>query len=274
MDRFVLLLLSCLTANTHACKQQERSVASPPPKGIVGGITPMTKEDMNEMMFQDAISEVMKNLDEANECHFFQFVRVVEATKQVVAGMKYVVKLEVTPIYFNENDRECLRPCYRDLRGNREVTATVVLKPWGDPKHYITFNPSSDGSADFSKSGKLIDTCDSSEWMILTLEEIKLWPFQGVVQAAIERLNVNASRCFRYELKDVIEGKRMMTSNLNYAWTMKVNRIYDESMPNCLGVCADDCSSIEIYSVSALVSPPRGGTPEILKIEHKGPAAP
>ncbi|KAL5970200.1 Cystatin [Taenia solium] len=272
MNWSVLLLLSHLTAISLACKQQERSVATPPSKGIVGGITPITKEDMNEIMFQDALTEVMKNLDEANECHSFRLVRVIEATKQVVAGMKYVVKLEVTPIYSNENDEECLKPCYLGLSGNKEATATIVLQPWREPKHHITFNPNSDGSADFSKSGRLFSSCDLPEWTILSPDEIKSGLFQQVVQSSIERLNENADRCFRYEFKDVIEGRRNITSSLNYEWTMKVNRIYDESMPSCIGACADECSGIEIYRASAFVSPPQSGTPKVLNIEYKGPA--
>lgn len=273
MNRFVLLLLSYLTAIALACKQQERSVAASPSKGLVGGITPITKEDMNEIMFQDALTEVMKSLDEANECHSFRLVRVIKATKQVVAGMKYFVKLEVTPIYSNENDEECLKPCYLGLDGNKEATATIVLQPWRDPKHYITFNPDSDASADFSRNGKLISRGTLPEWTILSPEEIKSGQFQAVVQSSIERLNENVSRCFRYEFMDVIEGKRIMTSTLFYKWTMKVNRLYDESLPNCIGVCADDCSSIEIYRVIAFVSPFQNGTPKILNIKHEGPAA-
>nr|AIM55123.1 cystatin [Taenia asiatica] len=275
MNWSVLLLLSYLTAISLACtscKSQERRVIPPPSKGLVGGITPITEEDMNEIMFQDALTEVMKNLDEANECHSFRLVRVIEATKQVVAGMKYVVKLEVTPIYSNENDEECLKPCYLGLSGNKEATATILLQPWREPKHHITFNPNSDGSADFSKGGRLVSSCDLPEWTILSPEEIKSGRFQQAVQSSIESLNENADRCFRYEFKDVIEGRRHMSSSLNYEWTMKVNRIYDESMPNCVGACADECSGIEIYRASAFVSPPQSGTPKILNIEYKGPA--
>ncbi|CDS40893.1 proteinase inhibitor I25 cystatin [Echinococcus multilocularis] len=273
MNRFVLLFLSFLVAVSIACRQQERSVAVSSPRGIVGGITPITKEDMNEMMFQDALTEVMKNLDEVNECHSFRLVEVIEATQQVVAGMKYVVKLEVTPIYSSDNDEECLKPCYLNLSGNKQAIAAVVYQPWRNPKHHITFKPNNEGSADFSKNGKLITSCELREGTILSSKEMTSKQFQEMVRSGIERLDRNASRCFRYELMDVIEGKRMMTSNLKYEWRMKVKRIYDESMPGCIGACADDCSGIEIYRASALASMFHGGAPEILSIEYQDPTA-
>ncbi|VDM32898.1 unnamed protein product [Hydatigera taeniaeformis] len=239
---------------------------------MVGGITPLTKEDMNEVMFQEALTEVMKNLDEANECHSFRLVRVIEATKQVVAGMKYAVKLEVAPIYSNENDGECSKACYLGLSGNKKAVATVIVQPWRDPKHYITFNPNNDGSADFSKNGELISSCSLPEWTTLSSGEMQSEQFREVLQKSIEKLNETARRCFRYEFLDLIEGKRLMASSPKYEWTMRVKKIYDESMPSCKGTCADDCSGIEIYRASALASPLEGGTPEILNIGYQGPA--
>nr|XP_043608919.1 cysteine proteinase inhibitor B-like [Erigeron canadensis] len=56
------------------------------------------------------------------------FLRVVEAEKQVVAGMKYYMRIEGV----EENDG-----------GLKEFEAVVVVKPWLKSKQLVKFSPSS-----------------------------------------------------------------------------------------------------------------------------------
>ncbi|VDD83145.1 unnamed protein product [Mesocestoides corti] len=91
----------------------------------------------------------------------------------------------------------------------------------------------------------------------------------AAVQQSIDKLNDEA-KCFYYVLDRIISGKQRKDTGVNYEWYMKVNRIYDEGKPTCLGECADDCSGVETYLVSAHVSSRDDEEPQILKL-HRTP---
>ena len=224
----------------------------------------MNQDDMNEEMFQEALTEVMKKLDEANKCYSFNLVRVIEATKQVVAGLKYVMRIEITPICTGEKDEECSRLCETGLDTNKETVVSVVSKPWGKTKHLVKFNPLNECGTDFNEKGEL-----NPEWTKLSQEDKEASDFKNAVQNAITKLNRDYGNCFQYELLEVLSGKKRLADRTEYVWDMKVKVIYDESPPGCLGACADECSGTMVFTASASVSPLEGREPELSKISFK-----
>lgn len=107
---------------------------------MLGGIIKMTEEDMNDPLFQTALAAAMKKLDDANDCHDFKREKVLEATKQVVSGVKYTIKLEVKPIFNGKGKEECYCSCYRNFDDVQKVEVSLWLQPWiSEQPKSITF---------------------------------------------------------------------------------------------------------------------------------------
>ncbi|KAM7539870.1 hypothetical protein Aperf_G00000035680 [Anoplocephala perfoliata] len=266
MTRFAILLLFNLLTIATACKTRDSVVTSPPASKIIGGVTTITKVDMSEPMFHGALSEVLKQLDEVNKCHTFQLVRIIEATQQVVAGMMYRIKLELKPIYSDEIEEECSDTAYTSVSGNKIAEATVLVQPWKEPQHVVIFNPNSEFNKNFHRNGTLVIAPESNTWSIMSADELKAPLFQKSVQEAINKLNKDSHRCFQFELVEVLDGMKKLSSKLEYKWRMTVRKIYHYNLQECFGFCADDCSGVNIYLAKAFVSPPQSETPQIIDV--------
>ncbi|VDD83110.1 unnamed protein product, partial [Mesocestoides corti] len=210
MKWLTVLLLTYLTAVSFGCKLADREsddqdLGRYSERRIVGGQSTMSREGMNDSMFQEALAEVLKKLDDANECHNFQLVYVKEAKQQVVAGMKYVMTLVVKPIYSGDSSENCRGPCFTDVDGNKEVTAEALVQVWKEPKHYISFKNPRDAYTDFNEDGEILINCSGDPDLLtsqpsdMSPEELKTLQFQAAVQQSIDKLNDEA-KCFYYVL--------------------------------------------------------------------------
>ena len=230
---------------------------------------PVDETNMNDEVFQEALTEVMKKMEDANKCYSFNLVRVIEATKQIVAGIKFVMKLEVTPVYSGENDDECSSQCESGLVGNKEAVVSVVLHPWRETKYDIKFNPHSDYTTDFHDDGELNLNCKISDWIPLSREELQRGEFRKAVQSAIDKLNRDVGKCFKYKLLEVLSGKKKRTPRMEFAWDMKVEKNHQESGADCLGSCTVNCSEVLVYAATAIASSLEIRDPQLLQVELK-----
>lgn len=273
LDTSMLRLLSCFLTIAVACKTQGSSVTSPPSSKISGSVTSMNKDDMSEPMFQGALSEVLKQLDEVNKCHTFQLVRIIEASRQVVAGMMYRMKLELKLLFPDEREEGCSGTPYSSISGSKIAEASVLVQSWKEPEHVVFFNPNSEYNTDFNHDGTLVITPESNTWIIMSADELKSLVFQKAVQETISKLNRDSHKCFQFELVGVLNGMKMLSSKLEYKWRMKVRKIYNYRLQECLGFCADDCSGVGIYSAKVFVSPPQSGTLQVIDVRFREPFA-
>ncbi|KAM3179116.1 hypothetical protein ACTXT7_001254 [Hymenolepis weldensis] len=114
-----------------------------------GGNVKMTEEDMNDPLFQTALAAAMKKLDDANDCHNFKFEKVLGATKQVVSGIKYKIRLEVKPIFDGQGKEECYCSCHRNFDDAQKVEVSLWLQPWiSEQPKSITFTSAGNLGAD------------------------------------------------------------------------------------------------------------------------------
>ncbi|VDL11738.1 unnamed protein product [Hymenolepis diminuta] len=114
-----------------------------------GGIIKVTEEDMNDPLFQTALAAAVKKLDDANDCHNFKFEKVLGATKQVVSGVKYIIRLEVKPIFNGIGKEECYCSCYRNFDDAQKVEVSLWLQPWiSEQPKSITFTSEGNLGAD------------------------------------------------------------------------------------------------------------------------------
>ncbi|KAM7541040.1 hypothetical protein Aperf_G00000035733 [Anoplocephala perfoliata] len=122
---------------------------------MLGGVSQMSEEEFEEPIFQDAVKELMKKLDEANDCYTFELLKVIEGTKQLVSGMKYNVKLEVKPVFNGDGKSECSYSGYSNVGSAKEVEASIWSQPWRhENPHKVTFKADS-VSGDFVENGKM-----------------------------------------------------------------------------------------------------------------------
>lgn len=268
MLRFALLLLLNCIISSYACnrKYSEAKITTPLPHGVLlGSVSSLTEEDMSDSAFQSALTEVLKHLEEVNKCHSFQLVKVIDATKQIVADVKYTMKLELKPSFSEESEEDCsdFTDSFVDKKKIAEVS--VVSKALGDPKYIVTFHPTSH----FESDGTMKFTAELNTWSDMTPEEFKMPVFQKAIQEAIDKLNRDVDKCFHYEFVEMVDGEKMLSSKLNYKWRMKVAKNYEYQRQECMKLCADDCSGTDVYSARAFVSPPENGTPQLTEVKFE-----
>ncbi|XP_058735863.1 cysteine proteinase inhibitor 4-like [Vicia villosa] len=112
------------------------STASSRPR-MVGGKTEIrnvrTNEEVQELG-RFAVEEFNRSVKVRKEGEGeLRFVEVVEAQQQVVAGIKYYMKIWVTP---TKNDGA-------ESEDHAMVESVVLVKPWLSYKHLLHFAPSS-----------------------------------------------------------------------------------------------------------------------------------
>lgn len=258
----IIVIIASFNEVSHACGTTPLPETTPEPQNLVGGVSSMTKEDMRDPMFQDSLGAVLKQLDDANKCHSFELIRVISATKQIVAGVKYTMRIEVKPIYSEESDDDCTDEKYTSVSGNKICDVSVVTQVWQPTKYSIKFEQ----NRDFTADGSLRLPIEMNKWRTMSSSELQSPVFSKAVQDSILQLNAESHKCIRFELVDVLNGKQRLSSVLEYKWEMRVNKIYDYKIQECMGICADDCSGTGIYSGKAVVSPPNSGTPQVTDV--------
>ncbi len=279
MNRLCILLFA-FTAIAIACHRSgsdnEETEIPPRPEGnkvIVGGMTAVSDEDMNEPLFKEAVNAAINEVNAANPCHNFELVKVRDASQQVVAGMKYRMSLIVKPVFSGEESEECQRICATGPIGEKVVHAEVVSQAWKNQKHSVQFVGTPGMATDFSGTGEMFLECEPTigpllgGWSNMSPENLKDKAFKDAVDHSIADLNEKADRCFRYELDRVVEGRQQVVAGMNYEWMMKVHRIYDESLPDCEGRCADECTGVDTYRAKAYVVPWQSPKPKELTVK-------
>ncbi|KAM7540069.1 hypothetical protein Aperf_G00000035703 [Anoplocephala perfoliata] len=128
----------------------------PPRRGmIVGGVTKMSEEDFEDPAFQAAINELIEKLNEANTCYIFEPLEVVEASTQVVSGIKYNVKLKVKPIFNGSFKSECFYSSYSNVGSTKEVESSIWSQPWLEEDPYKVAFKDAGVFGDFNRNGKM-----------------------------------------------------------------------------------------------------------------------
>ncbi|KAM7539986.1 hypothetical protein Aperf_G00000035727 [Anoplocephala perfoliata] len=162
MSCLTVLAIFCACTISSACwtindapEPTKSPPRTPPHLGMGGGVSEMSEKDFEEPGFQAAIKELMKKLDEANMCHTFELLKVVEGSMQVVSGMKYNVKLKVKAVFNGDGKSECSYSGYSNVGNAKEVEASIWSQPWLDENpHKVTFKADS-VSGDFNEHGKM-----------------------------------------------------------------------------------------------------------------------
>ncbi|VDN97400.1 unnamed protein product [Rodentolepis nana] len=263
MLRFVLLLFLSFVIITNACNpsdsKDEKEFAHLPNTTSKHGASSLTELDLSDSSFQSALTEVLKQLEEVNKCHTFQLIRVIDATKQILDGVRYTMNLELSAFLAEENEGDCSDVTYSFANGMKNVEVSVQAQDLEDPKYIFTFNSNSD----FESDGTMKLKTKLGTWNVMTPEEFNMPVFQNAVHEEIDKLNRAAGKCFRYEFVEMADGEKMLSSKLHYKVRVKVKKIYEYQRQECLGHCIDDCSGVDLYLARAFVNPPETETPQI-----------
>lgn len=96
---------------------------------LLGGRSELTSEDHESLEFRNAVDKAIQELNRNSTCVQYELEKILEGTKQIVAGIKYQWGMRLKQHWNDACDMDCeSKECLRSPI--REVTVEAISQPW------------------------------------------------------------------------------------------------------------------------------------------------
>merc|ERR1711865_807941 len=203
---------------------------------VVGGASSV---DTNDVDMNAALDAGMLALNaQSNSLYLHQLVRVVSATKQVVAGLKYTIRIEMgTSECFKTVESSSLDEC--PVAGDTEIHSLVVSdQPWLSPRFQLLSHNTEVDVVPAPMVGTPGSIDNAEENMLAALE------------AGMVLLNAQSNSLYLHQAIRVISATKQVVAGLKY--TIQIEMGTSECFKTVESSSLDECpvaGDTEIHSL-------------------------